>query len=143
MYHILSAKSDYVDGRKPKIIATISYEKAGEKRFLTNLEYNGRPNFYLTGEDIYDQCISLEEPDDALAKYQIKDFDGFALPEDYEGLLSAFDKTEEKDSTRQLLLYLVLITRSDSPCLEDLIEAGTEKDIEELDLAGIDLAGLF
>ena len=143
MYRILHAKSDYVEGPKPKIITSIAYEQEGETRWLTNLEYNGRPNFYLTEEDIYDQCFSLEEPYDALKEHRIQDFDGFPLTEDYEGLLPSLEKLSEKQSAGWLILYLVLLTRSDFESLEELIEMSLGKDIAELDFTGIDLYMLF
>ncbi|MBQ1492291.1 MAG: hypothetical protein IIZ39_10065 [Blautia sp.] len=53
------------------------------------------------------------------------------------------EKLNEKQSAGWLILYLVLLTRSDFESLEELIEMSLGKDIEELDFTGVDLYMLF
>ena len=42
------------------VIATVKYTKDGVTKWLTNAEFTGIPNFYLTDEDVFDQFMGQD-----------------------------------------------------------------------------------
>ena len=45
------------------VVTTVKYTADGETNWLTNIEVDGIPNFYITKEDVFDKAMQ-DDPDD-------------------------------------------------------------------------------
>ena len=78
---------------------SVKFTKDGVTKWLTNSEFTGIPNFYLTDEDIFDRLMEQDFDDqeftDLLEASYIEEFEGIALGE-YDELEEAIEKYFEK-----------------------------------------------
>ena len=83
-YYIEDVKCDVLSGGpEPGIVCTsVKYSNDGDSKWLTNVEVDGLPNFYLTEEEIFDK-IMADDDDEAFQNYKdehfIEEFDGISL----------------------------------------------------------------
>ena len=140
-YFIEEVKCDvFSGGPDPGVVcATVKYSNGNTTKWITNVEVDGFPNFYLTDEDIFDRIrdINDEEFQESLDKYYINDFDGIELGE-YEDIVASLIKNE-KNPAVSLIKYVIAVTRGDFEITEELITTGKGKNADELKIEMSDL----
>ena len=86
--------------------STVKYTRDGETKWLTNSEFTGIPNFYLTDEDVFDRLMDQNLDDEEFVALMeashIEEFEGIKLYDNYDEIEEAIDKAEDLAAT---LLY--------------------------------------
>lgn len=141
-HNIYQAKVGLTDGGpfNQHVVASVQYEEDGALSWLSCVEVEGFPNFYLSEDDIFDRLAAegdeafLRRLEDELA---ISEFEGVPLGE-YDDILDAMAKGPEKPGAR-LIRYLIALIRLDMG--ESLALAGLAdgRPVEEADIPETDL----
>ena len=136
-YYIKDVNCDVLSGGPdPGIVCTsVKYSNGSVSKWLTNVEVDGLPNFYLTEDDIFDM-IMADDDDEAFQDYKdehfIEEFDGIKLGE-YEDIVD-FLMENEGNPAAALIKYVIAVTRSDMEITEELILSGVGKNADTLDI---------
>ncbi len=120
------------------ICTSVKFKKNDEpSRWIELDEVDGMPIFYLSDEDMFDIHISMDISDDeieAMEETHIKEFEGISLSTDYSDYYEQFSNDQETNPATKLLRYIILINKSSSEELENLIGLATGKFIDEVDI---------
>lgn len=136
-YYIEDVKCDVLSGGPdPGIVCTsVKYKNGSTSKWLTNVEVDGLPNFYLTDDDIFDKVMA-DDGDEDFQKYRdehfIEEFDGIELGE-YEDIVDSIMENEE-DPAASLIKFVIAVTRSDMESTQELIQTGKGKNAEEIEI---------
>ena len=136
-YYIEDVKCDVLSGGPdPGIVCTsVKYTDGSSSKWLTNVEVDGLPNFYLTDDDIFDKVMG-DDDDEEFQKYRdehfIEEFDGIELGE-YEDIVDSLMENEE-DPAASLIKFVIAVTRSDMESTQELIQTGKGKNAEEIEI---------
>ena len=140
-YYIEDAKCDVVGGPlNSSVLASIKYTDGEKTNWLTNWEYDGFPQFFLTQEDLFDRIADGdidEDMEDELDNLFCHEFEGIVLG-DYETIFALAEQNPTSDAL-SLIRYLIAITRCDPEDTKDIISNGIGKDVSELDIPLSDL----
>ena len=141
-YYIEDVKCNILSGGPdPGIVCTsVKYSDGKAAKWLTNVEVDGLPNFYLTDDDLFDR-IMADDDDEEFDEYRdahfIEEFDGIGLGE-YEEIVDALTEKEEAPAA-SLIKYVIAVTRSDMERTQELIRTGKGKNADELKITMEDL----
>ena len=141
-YYIEDVKCDVLSGGPdPGIVCTsVKYSDGKAAKWLTNVEVDGLPNFYLTDDDIFDRIMANDD-DEKFDEYRdahfIEEFDGIELGE-YEDIVDALLEKEETPAA-SLIKYVIAVTRSDMERTQELIRTGKGKNADELKITMAEL----
>ena len=136
-YYIEDVKCDVLSGGPDAgiVCTSVKYSNDGVSKWLTNVEVDGLPNFYLTEDDIFDK-IMADDDDEAFQAYKdenfIEEFDGIELGE-YEDIVDSLMENED-DPAAALIKYVIAVTRSDMEITQELIQSGKGKNAEALEI---------
>ena len=141
-YLIEDVKCDVLSGGpEVGIVCTaVKYSDGRATKWITNVEVDGLPNFYLTKEDIFDEIMS-DDDDEDFQEYRaenfIEEFNGIELGE-YEDIVASLMENEKKPAAA-LIKYVIAVTRCDMEDMQEMIEAGKGKYADELKIEMSDL----
>ncbi len=113
----------------------LKFTKDGVTKWLTNSEYGGIPNFYLTDESIFEKLIEDDLDDDFvdfMSRSFIDEFDGIKLGE-YDEIEESLNENQENPAV-DLIEYIVELTRCDDEDVDAYIEAATGKYANEVNV---------
>ena len=115
--------------------AEIEYVKNDERKYLSLSECDGFPGFYLTNESIYEKMMNVDEDvADYMASVAINDFEGIKLGE-YEKLEASLEDNSDNPASN-LIEYIVAVVRCSEEDLEEYIQLGTGKYVDEIVIPG-------
>ena len=143
-YFIKEVKNDSVSaGPSGSVITAINYEDDGKNAWITLVDVDGIANLILTENDIFDKCVESDDEDfwDYVNEHTVSEFGGFEIGEGCTNIAYAINGKTEEDMSAKLLQYLILLTFCDD--VGDLIERGTGKYIDEVDLSDYDMYEIF
>ncbi|MDO4466841.1 MAG: hypothetical protein Q4C49_07515 [Bacillota bacterium] len=125
------------------VVATVTYEVDGEVSYLSEVEVQGIPNFYLTEDDIFDKLLEEDMDDEEFTEYlddnYLDGFAGFELDIDYDFVNNLRD---EETGYGKLLLYIIYIVRSELDEMSQFITDSIGKTIDEIDIPLLDVESL-
>ena len=145
-YFIKEVKNDSVSaGPSGSVITAINYEDDGKNAWITLVDVDGIVNLSLTEDDIFDKSVEPDDEDEEFWEYvnehTVDEFGGFEIGESCSGIAFSINGKTEEDMSAKLLQYLILLTFCDST--EDLIQRGTGKYIDDVDLSDFDMYEIF
>lgn len=111
----------------------------GDNTFwLTNSEFTGIPNFYITDEDVFDKFMDV---DDEFAEFFgdqfIEEFEGISLGE-YDEIFESISDNKDNPAVA-LIRYIILLTRCSNEEVDDVIAMAKGKYVDELDIPASDV----
>lgn len=128
------------------VVTSLKFTVDDLTKWITNSEVEGIPNFFLTEADIYDRLIEDDFDDELsnlLDESAISNFDGIELGE-YDDIEDSI--TNNEDNPAAILIdYIVKVTRCSMEELDEYINAGTKKYVEEIempDFEGLDFKSM-
>ena len=113
------------------VIAAAKYTVDGNTKWLTNVEFDGFPGFYLTEESIFEKVVEDDLDEEELTNSFIEEFDGVALKGDYDEIVNSMKKNEENPANA-LIKFLIALTCCEEDQVETLINIGTGEYAEEI-----------
>ena len=143
-YFVKEVKNDSVSaGPSGSVITAINYEDGGKNAWITLVDVDGIVNLSLTEDDIFDKCVESDDEEfwDYVNEQTVSEFGGFEIGESCADIAYAINGKTEEDMSAKLLQYLILLTFCDST--EDLIQRGTGKYIDDVDLSDYDMVEIF
>ncbi|SEG36520.1 hypothetical protein SAMN04487934_11817 [Eubacterium ruminantium] len=107
--------------------------------WLTNSEYTGIPNFYITDDDIFDKLMNDIDNDfiEYLSDKNITEFEGISLG-DYDEIFESI-KNNSNNPASFLIRYIILLTRSSTDNSDKIISLSKGKYIDTIDFPESDL----
>ena len=140
-YLIENAKCDLTDvgmgPGSPNIAAAVQFKSGRTEKWLSMVEVDGIPNFYLTKQDIFDKLVEEDYDDEdfweSLEEQQIEEFNDIEFGCDY---VEVFDSiyADEDNPAVPLIKYLIALVRADMDDVKVLIEQAKGKYVDELDI---------
>lgn len=135
-YLIQDVKCDVLSGGPEGIVCTaVKYSDGRATKWITNVEVEGIPNFYLTKEDIFDK-IMADDDDEEFQEYRdehfIEEFNGVELGE-YVDIVNSLMENEKKPAAA-LIKYVIAITRCEMEDMQEMIAAGKGKYADEIEI---------
>ena len=138
-FFISSVKVGITDGGiacgpvEGSVIVSVEFKNNNTTKWLTNVETTGIPGFFLTDSDIFERLF-VEDFDDDLSKLldtsYIEEFGGIKLGE-YEEIEKSIRENPDS-AAKDLIEYIIRLTREDNEETKRLIEAGEGKYIDQI-----------
>ena len=126
------------------INTSIKFDDGNGEKWLSVSEVEGMGSFYISDQDIFNRLNNVGEYDEELQEildFSPEDFDGVPLKEDYDAI---FEYAQENNSDAlQLVRYAILVTRCEEEDLQDIIELGEGKFIDEIEVPMSDIEEEF
>lgn len=115
--------------------------KEGDKAFwISNIEVNGIPNFYVSEENIFDKLRNGDDDEDLsdfLERKSINTFEEISLGE-YDDVIKSI-KLNEDNPAASLIRYIILLTRCSMNSVDTVIAMAKGKYIDEIELSESDI----
>ncbi len=150
-FFIEEAKCGLTDGGvacgplSSNVVVTIKFTESDETKWLSSVEVDGIPNYYLADKDFHEDLVKEDFDDEEFTKYldeqYISEFNGISLGE-YPDPFPSFIEDPENPAI-PLLKYLVTLVRCPSKDGERLIEMAKGKYADELDIPVSDVEEEF
>ena len=136
---ILEVKCE-ADSLADVVNTSVKFDDGDAEKWLSVAEVEGMASFYISDEDIFDRLNNIGEYDEDLQDIldsSPEDYEGVPLKEDYDAI---FEYAQENNSDAlQLVRYAILVTRCDAEDLDDIIEMGEGKFIDEINVPMSDI----
>lgn len=116
--------------------AAVKFTVDGVSKWLTNSEFTGIPNFYLTDESVFERFMDddlTDEFGEYLDPHYLKEFEGIFLAGEYDMIVKSLEENENNPASA-LIRFVIALTRCDNEEIESLIRMGTGHYVEELDI---------
>lgn len=116
--------------------AAVRFTVGEETKWLTNSEFTGIPNFYITEESVFERFMGndiSEEFADYLKDKYVSEFDNIHLAGEYDEIITSLKENEENPSAA-LIRFVIALTRCDHDEVAELISKGTGHFVEEIDI---------
>lgn len=122
------------------IVCTVQFQMGSEILFLSEVEVDGCPNFYLTKEDEFDAMVKEDFEDerymDMMDEAYLESIQNIDLT-DYEQMFNDLNSIDSPMS--RIIRYIVSIIRMDFEEMEMYIQATTNKDIMDITIPKTDI----
>ncbi len=119
------------------LVATVKYSDAGKTHWLSMVEFDGFPCFYLADKDIHDDLVKEDMDDEEFTEYMqsvgISEFDGVSIGGEYYDVFEGISEDPENPAV-DLIRYLIALIRCDWKDVEGLIQLAQGKYADELDI---------
>ena len=121
------------------ICTSVKYRKDnGPSQWLELDEVDGMPNFYLSNRDQFEYHVNFDSDDEKeieqFNESYIQEFEGISLSDDYGDLYEQFFGDQKDNPASALLRYIIQVARCPAEELEHVINMGTGKYIDEVDI---------
>ena len=120
-----------------KIVALIEFECENKNNFLTVIEVEGYPIFYLSDSDyIYKKTLENccdDEFIDYCLDHELSEYGGIKLQNDYNEIYESIEETQKTNSVL-LIMLAVAVTRLDIENTKKLISSSKGKFVDEIDI---------
>ena len=119
------------------VAATIKFKEKTKSKWLSMVEVDGIPNYYITDKDIFDDLIKEDFEDEEFTEYLqehfITEFNGLELGMDY---TEFFDNvSEDPDNPAiSLIRYMIALIRCASEDVEKLVSMAAGNYSDEIDI---------
>ena len=117
------------------LVASVKYSVDGDVQWLSMVEFDGFPNFYLSDKDIYDDLVKEDFEDKEFTEYmqdhQIDEFDGISIWGEYDDVFEGLAEAPENPAGK-LIRYLVALVRCSEEEVNGLIAMATDKNINDI-----------
>ena len=124
------------------VVTSIKYNDSKESKWLNLVEVDGIPNLFLTDDDIYEDLIRDDYENDAfyenLNEHAIDEFNGITFDDDYYGTFASIADNPDNPAA-PLIRYLIALVRCRMEDTESVIQLGTNKYADELDIPASDV----
>ncbi len=124
------------------LVATVKYTAADVTQWLSLVEFDGFPNFYLADKDFHDNLVKEDFNDEEFTQYledhQIDEFDGVSIGGEYDDLFEGLAEAGENPAVA-VIRYLVALIRCDEADVDGLIRMAQGEYADELDIPMSDL----
>ena len=95
--------------------AAVKFIMDGETKWITNSEYVGIPNFYITDDSVFERLVN-DDLDDEFAEYMKKsyvdEYKGICLAGEYEDIYESIEANKD-NPVAQLIEYVIELTRAE------------------------------
>ena len=123
-----------------KVIVSINVKEGDDSFWISNVEVNGIPNFYISEEDIFDKlCNGSDEEDffEFLEKRNIDSFEKISLGE-YDEIRKSINQNVGNPAV-SLIRYIILLTRCPLESVEAVVAMAKGKYVDELEIPASDV----
>ena len=141
-FFIEEAKCDITNGGfacgpvSGNIAVTVKFNDGKDEKWLSLVEVEGIPNFFLANKDVHDDIVKEDIDDNEFTEYlnshAIDEFEGITLGE-YVDILESISDDPENPAI-PLVRYLIALVRCDRSNEEGLVEMAKGKYADELDI---------
>ena len=118
-------------------VVTVKYNDSEATHWLSLVDYDGFPNFYLTDEDVHARIVEEDLDDKEFTKYMedisIYDFDGVSLGGEYVDVFEGLAEDPAKPAVA-LIRYLINLVSCGEEKVESMIKMATGKFVDDLDI---------
>ena len=123
-----------------EVIVSINVKEGDESFWISNVEVNGIPNFYISEKDIFDKlCNGSDEEDffEYLEKRNIDSFEKISLGE-YDEIRKSINQNVGNPAV-SLIRYIILLTRCPLKSEEAVVAMAKGKYVDELEIPASDV----
>ena len=142
-YYIEEAKCGMTDGGMAcgpadgSIVVTVKFKEGHKTQYLSMVEVQGFPNFYLTNLDVFDDLVKEDFEDEEFQKIMdasyITDFDGVEIGGEYADVFDGIHNSLNNPAV-PLLRYIIALIRCPIEDTEDLIQKAAGRYVDEIEV---------
>lgn len=134
---IKEVKCELTEGFYPGVVVSVRFETEGNDLWMSNVEIQSIPNFYLSNKDMFEHMVKDDPNDDEYTKWLQETFlysyDDLNLEGRYEDIFDGF-KGNEDNPAINFIRYIIAVTRCDNEDTQALIDMAINKYVDELDI---------
>ena len=125
-----------------EVVASVRFSDGSVTQWISLVEVDGIPNFYLTDKDIFEDLLDCDFEDQEFADYLndhfLDDFNGITFTGEYEDIFISLSEDSDNPAV-PLIRYLIALVRCEMDEVEELIDLATGRYVDELDIPISDL----
>ena len=134
-FFIKEVKCELTEGFYPGVVVSVRFEAEGKELWMSNVEIQSVPNFYLSEKDMFEHMIKDDPNDDEYTKWLqdtfLYNYDGLNLEGGYEDIFDGFSGNENNPAVA-FIRYIIAVTRCDNEDTQGLIDMAINKYVDEL-----------